>query len=86
VEENQKLAARVVVLERFERVGLLEGKVDAIEKANVFQKIDPRIDTTTTYIGNLTLNGLEVFGNKNVSNYHPCFLTNRIEGKQYFEV
>lgn len=40
----------------------------------------------TANIGNLTVANLEAFGNKGTGNYHPCFLTNKLEGKQSFEV
>jgi hypothetical protein len=85
-EEKNKLVTRIAELEKHERLVRLETRVGVIEKANVFEKIDPRIDTTTSYVSNLTVSGLEVFGNKGTGNYHPCFLTNRLEGKQYFEV
>ena len=84
VDLNKELAARVSELEKQQRVTLLETRVSNIEKSQVFQKIDPKIDGTPALAANLTVTGLEVFGNKATGKYHPCFLTTKLEGKQSF--
>ena len=50
------------------------------------EKIVPVLDTTTASIAKATVNGNQISTNKGIGEWHPFFLTRRLEGRMSFEV
>ena len=46
----------------------------------------PELDTTTASIAKATVNGNQISTNKGIGEFHPFFLTRRLEGRMSFEV